>query len=69
MMLTLSEHTLDDQRKYMNARLVPILLQESIEEASNRLPLNAPVDDLMVINEKNIKGACARLPSYSGPGS
>lgn len=65
----LSEHTSDDQRKYMNARLVRILLQESIEEASKRLPLNAPVDNLMVINEKDIKGACARKPSYSGPGS
>ena len=51
----LSEHTSDDQWKYMNARLVRILLQESIEEASNRLLLNAPVDDLMVINEKDMK--------------
>lgn len=35
----LSKYTTQDQRKTMNARLVRILLEESIEEASQRLPL------------------------------
>ncbi|KAJ7380584.1 hypothetical protein OS493_009051 [Desmophyllum pertusum] len=61
----LSVHTTPEQRKNMNARLVRILLQESIEESSNRVPLNAPLDQLMEIKESDIVAACSSLPSYS----
>lgn len=59
----LSQHTTPAQRKSMNARLVRILLQEAIDEASNRLPLNAPLSQLMELKESDIVAACTRLPS------
>ena len=62
----LTLETTEEQRKTMNARLVRILLQESVEEASNRLPLNAPLHELMEIKELDIVAACSRLPR--GPG-
>ena len=62
----LGEKTSDDQRRHMNARLMRILLQESIEEASNRLPLDASLFQLMEIKEEDVVAACARLPTYSG---
>jgi len=43
-----------------------ILLQESIEEASNRLPLDASLLQLMQIKEEEDVAACARLPTNSG---
>ena len=49
----LSQHTTPAQRKSMNARLVRILLQEAIDEASNRLPLNAPLSQLMELKESD----------------
>ena len=58
----LSEFTTEEQRKTMNARLVRILLQESVEEASNRLPLDAPLNELMKIEESDIVAGCSRLP-------
>ena len=61
-------HTSNEQRQNMNARLVRILLQESIEEASNRLPLNASLERLMEISKSDIEAACTRLPSYPGNG-
>ncbi|CAH3168210.1 unnamed protein product [Porites evermanni] len=62
----LEEKTSDDQRRHMNARLMRILLQESIEEASNRLPLDASLFQLTQIKEEDVVAACARLPTYSG---
>ena len=59
----LAQHTTPAQRKSMNARLVRILLQEAIDEASNRLPLNAPLSQLMELKESDIVSACTRLPS------
>ena len=47
----------------MNARLARILFHESVEEASNRLPLNATLSQLMELKEDDIVSACARLPS------
>ena len=45
-----------------------ILLQKSIEEASNRLPLDASFFQLMQIKEEDVVAvaACAHLPMYSG---
>lgn len=62
----LEEKTSDDQRRHMNARLMGILLQESIEEASNRLSLDASLFLLMQIKEEDVVAACARLLTYSG---
>ena len=62
----LEEKTSDDQRRHMNARLMGILLQESIEEASNRLSLDASLFQLMQIKEEDVVAACARLLTYSG---
>lgn len=62
----LSKYTTQDQRKTMNARLVRILLEESIKEASQRLPLDAPLQDLMKIEESDIVAGCLRLPSVPG---
>lgn len=59
----LAVHTSPVQRSAMNARLVRILLQETVEEASNRLPLNAPLSQLMELKESDIVVACTRLPS------
>lgn len=64
----LSKHTTEDQRKTMNARLVRTLLEESIEEASQRVPLDAPIQDLMKIEESDIVAGCLRLPSVPGGG-
>ena len=47
----------------MNTRLVRTLLQEAIDEASNRLPLNTPLSQLMELKESDIVSACTRLPS------
>ena len=49
----LSQHTTPAQRKSMNARLVRILLQEAIDEASNSLPLNAPLSQLIELKESD----------------
>ena len=62
----LSRFTTEEQRKTMNARLVRILLQESVEEASNRLPLSASLNELMKIEESDIVAGCSRLPSVPG---
>lgn len=51
------------QRRNMNARLVRILFRESVEEASNRLLLNATLSQLMELKEDDVVAACARLPS------
>lgn len=59
----LTLHTTPTQRSNMNARLVRILLHEAIEEASNRLPLNATLSHLMELKETDIVAACTRLPS------
>ena len=59
----LSKHTTPAQRKSMNTRLVRTLLQEAIDEASNRLPLNTPLSQLMELKESDIVSACTRLPS------
>ena len=52
----------------MNAKLMRILLQKSIEEASNRLPLDASFFQLMQIKEEDVVAvaAYAHLPMYSG---
>ena len=47
----------------MNAPLVRILFHESVEEASNRLPLNATLSLLMESKKDNVVAAYARLPS------
>ena len=62
----LSSHTSPGQRKQMNARLVRILLQESIEKASNRVSLDAPAEELMTTNQCDIVATCKHLPSYPG---
>ena len=62
----LSNYTTEEQRKTMNARLVRILLQESVEEASNRLPLDASLNELMKIEESDIVAGCSRLPIVPG---
>ena len=62
----LSKLTTEKQRKTMNARLVRILLQESVEEASNRLPLDASLNELMKIEESDIVAGCLRLPVVPG---
>ena len=62
----LEEKTSDNQRQHINAWLTRILLQESIEEARNRLPLNASSFQLMQIKEEEDVAACAHLPTYSG---
>ena len=59
----LTAYTSPAQRKNMNARLVRILFHESVEEASNRLPLNATLSQLMELKEDDVVSACARLPS------
>ena len=59
----LAAYTSPAQRKNMNARLVRILFHESVEEASNRLPLNATLSQLMELKEDDVVSACARLPS------
>ena len=50
----LARHTSQTQRSTMNVRLVRILVHEVIEEASNRLPLNAPLSELMELKESDI---------------
>ena len=62
----LSRFTTEEQRKTMNAPLVRILLQESVEEASNRLPLDASLNELMKIEESDTVAGCSRLPSVPG---
>lgn len=59
----LTKNTTPEQGTNMNARLIWILLQESIEEASNRLPLDGTLEELMEIKESDIAAACSRLPS------
>jgi len=48
------------------ACLVRILLQESVKEATNRLPLDASLSELMKIEESDIVAGCLRLPIISG---
>ena len=59
----LAAYTSPAQRKNMNARLVQILFPESVEQASNSLPLNATLSQLMELKEDDVVAACARLPS------
>ena len=59
----LAAYTSPAWRKNMNAPLVRILFHESVEEASNRLPLNATLSQLMELKKDNVVAACARLPS------
>jgi len=61
----LSAFTTEEQWK-MNARLVRILLQESVKEASNRLSLDASLSELMKIEESDIVAGCLCLPIISG---
>ena len=61
-----SEFSTEDQRKTMNTHLVRILLQESVEEASNRLLLDASLNELMKIEESDTVAGCLRLPIVPG---
>ena len=62
----LSQFTTKEQRKKMNACLVRILLQESVEEASYRLPLDGSLNELVKIEESEIVVGCSHLPIVAG---
>lgn len=62
----LLKFTTEEQQKMMNACLISILLQESVEEASNRLPLYASLNELMKTEESDIVAGCSRLPIVPG---
>ena len=55
-----TRHISETQRNEMNARLVWILVHESIKEASERLPLDAPLLQLVELKESDKEAACTR---------
>ena len=53
----LAAYTSPARRKNMNARMVRILFHESVEEASNRLPLNATLSQIRFFRDHtDLKG-------------